>query len=57
MKNEEIEYDMKGVGWYWVIAAYERYFGYVGDERGNSLVIGEGMSVAGILVLFVGMLD
>ena len=30
-----------------MIAACERWFDYVGDEWGNSLVIGEGMSVAG----------
>ena len=38
-------------------AAYERYFGYADDECGSSLVIGEETSVAGVLVLFVGMLD
>ena len=40
-----------------MIAVCERYVGYVGDEWGNSLVIGEGVSVAGVLVLFIGMLD
>ena len=38
-----------------MITACERYYGYTGDELGNSLVIGEGISVAGGLVLFVGM--
>ena len=40
-----------------MIVAFEGYFGYVGDELGDSLVIGEGMSVAGGLVLFIGMFD
>ena len=59
MKKEEVEYEyeVEGVGLYWVIAACERYVGHIGDKLGNSLVIGDGMSVAGVLVLCVGMLD
>ena len=40
-----------------MIAACEKYFGYVGDEWENSLMIVEDMSVAGIRVLSVDMLD
>ena len=40
-------YEVKDVVYYCVITALERYFGYVGDEWGNSLVIGEGLSVVG----------
>jgi len=40
-----------------VIAACETYFSFVGNEWENSLMIVEGMSVAGVLVLSVGILD
>ena len=40
-----------------MIAACEKYFGYVGDGWGNLLVIVEEMSVARVLVLSVGILD
>ena len=40
-----------------MIAACEKYFGYVGDEWENSIMIVEGMSFAGVLLLSVGMLD
>ena len=40
-----------------MIAVCERYFGYVGDEWKNLLMIVEGVSVAGVLVLSIGMLD
>ena len=40
-----------------MIAACEKYFGYVGDEWENSLMIVEGMSVAGVLVLSIDIFD
>ena len=40
-----------------MIAACEKYFGYVGDEWENSIMIVKGMSFAWVLVLSVGMLD
>ena len=40
-----------------MIAALKRFFGYVGDEWGNSLVIGEGLSVVGGIGSFISMLE
>ena len=40
-----------------MIASLERRLGYVVYEWGNSLVIGEGLSVVGRLRLFVGILE
>ena len=40
-----------------MIAIFDRWFDYVGDEWGKSLMIGKGMSIAGGLVLFVGIFE
>ena len=40
-----------------MITACEKYVGYVGDEWENSLMIVEGVSVDGVLVLSISISD
>lgn len=57
VKKEDNVYKTKEVGYYGLIAALERCFGYIGDKLGNSLVIDEGLIVVEGLGLFDNMME
>ena len=57
MKKKEVEYEVKEVGYYGLIAALERFAGYVDVGLENSLAIDKGLIVVEGLELFDDMME